>query len=211
MTPSVEIDYLIVGQGLAGTLLCHELLKANQSVRVIDNHHQGSSTAIAAGLINPITGYRFVKSWLLDDLLPLARQTYAELEDLLGHAFYQDREILRALFSPGEENDWLARTAREGWSKYVNNTDDWGLYQQIAQPAFSQGILYGAQVEVATLISAYRDYLRSTNRLWEAQFDHQLVDIQGQKLRYDNFSFGQIVFCEGHRGSQNPWFSYLPF
>ncbi|MFT5168556.1 MAG: glycine oxidase, partial [Saprospiraceae bacterium] len=58
-----EVDYLIIGQGLAGSLLAYQLLERGKTVQIIDNHHNGASSSIAAGIINPITGRRFAKSW----------------------------------------------------------------------------------------------------------------------------------------------------
>ena len=42
-----EIDYLIVGQGIAGTLLSYQLINKGYKVRVIDDNHKSSSTIVA--------------------------------------------------------------------------------------------------------------------------------------------------------------------
>jgi len=55
------IDFLIVGQGLAGSLLAWELIQRGCSVLVVDKGEENASQ-VAAGLINPVTGIRFVKS-----------------------------------------------------------------------------------------------------------------------------------------------------
>lgn len=206
-----KVDFLIVGQGLAGTLLSFCLHKEGQSVLVIDPNHRHSSSAIAAGVVNPITGYRFVKSWLLDELLPVAESTYAELANLLGQEFYQKKEILRVLFSAGEENDWLARTAQEGWSKYVKDGAGWGEYEALAKPGFSEGLLLGAQLGVGQLIKAYQQYLQSQDLLWQDQFDYDQLKFVENGVQYQEVEASTVVFCEGYQGAQNPWFSYLPF
>ena len=66
-------DYLIIGQGLAGSLLAWELIQRDCKVVIIDNGKENASQ-VAAGLINPITGMRFVKSADVDTLLPAAKQ-----------------------------------------------------------------------------------------------------------------------------------------
>ena len=60
----MKVDYLIIGQGLAGSLLAWELIQRRCSVVVVDNGNENASQ-IAAGLINPITGMRFVKYYSL--------------------------------------------------------------------------------------------------------------------------------------------------
>ena len=71
-----ESHVLIVGQGIAGTVLSYKLSQRNISHKVLDNNHQSAATHAAAGLINPITGRNYVKSWMIDDLLPEACLLY---------------------------------------------------------------------------------------------------------------------------------------
>lgn len=59
----VQTDYIIVGQGLAGSLIALNLLRRGKSVRVIDDGHKHAASKVAAGLINPITGRRHVLTW----------------------------------------------------------------------------------------------------------------------------------------------------
>ncbi|HRF38194.1 MAG TPA: FAD-dependent oxidoreductase, partial [Saprospiraceae bacterium] len=122
-------DFLIIGQGLAGTLLAHFLQSDGYTVRIVDEYQVRASTRVAAGLINPVTGRRFVKSWRIDDLLPFARQTYRLLESQLGVALYHERPIYRALYSVEEENLWLERCADLQYRQYVS---DEGLPESIA-------------------------------------------------------------------------------
>ncbi|HWB65164.1 MAG TPA: FAD-dependent oxidoreductase, partial [Chitinophagales bacterium] len=68
-------DFIIVGQGIAGSMLSWFLLRAGQKVLVIDKYNPSSASNIAAGISNPITGRRFVKTWLADEILPFAAQT----------------------------------------------------------------------------------------------------------------------------------------
>ena len=43
-----------------------------------------SASRVAAGVLNPITGKYWVKTWKADQLFPFAHQSYAELGQLLG-------------------------------------------------------------------------------------------------------------------------------
>ena len=57
----MKVDYIIVGQGLAGTMLAYKLQNAGQKVFIIDNAHTQAATHVAAGIINPITGRNFLQ------------------------------------------------------------------------------------------------------------------------------------------------------
>jgi glycine oxidase len=80
----MKYDYLIVGQGIAGSTLAYMLRKKGKQVFIIDKFSPNSSSQVAAGLVNPITGRRIVKSWLADTALPFAFQFYEEYRIATG-------------------------------------------------------------------------------------------------------------------------------
>mgnify|MGYP000091249533 CR=1 FL=1 len=86
-----EVDFLIVGQGLAGTILSFFIEKSGKSFIVIDEMPEISSSKVAAGIFNPITGRRNVKTWMADELFPFAEKTYTEIEKLLGEYIYHKK------------------------------------------------------------------------------------------------------------------------
>ena len=67
----IAIDFLIIGQGLAGTVLAWNLIQRGRSVIVLDREDESTSSKVAAGLINPITGRYLTKSWRADETLPV--------------------------------------------------------------------------------------------------------------------------------------------
>ena len=209
---SKRYDFLIIGQGLAGTLLAHFLEQAGQQVHVVDQYNQQSATQVAAGIINPITGRRYVKSWRVDELIPFAETTYRQIEEHLGISIYHKRNILRALFNSREENDWLARTAEEGYGEYMLDAANLEAYAGHTEPAYSYGeVRHSAQVDVGRLADAYRTYLRDQNAITEEAFDYKKLELGGKTARYGGLEAQAAVFCEGHQAKQNPFFNYLPF
>ena len=84
-----QFDFLIVGQGLAGTALAWTLLRRGYRVLVVDRCDEITSSKIAAGLITPITGMRLVVSWRLDEFLPFATEFYRSVEQQTGADFFE--------------------------------------------------------------------------------------------------------------------------
>lgn len=204
-------DFIIVGQGIAGTLLAHALMRAGKSVLVIDDHHRGASSQAAAGIMNPITGRRYVKSWRVDDLLPVAKPTYRELENLLGIKIFHPRRILRTMANAKEENDWLGRTAEPGYAPYIADATQLGTYAQKTQPAFGYGeVLRGGQVDLPLLIEHFRKYLAQSDAMLDQKFNFDELEILPEGVRYQNLTAEKIIFCEGANVKQNPFFNYLP-
>ena len=97
-------DILIVGQGLAGSLLALELEKRKKNVMIIDNNPSVSSSKVAAGLYNPITGRKMVRTWLADELFPNLSKFYQDLEKKLDTKFHFSKTIYRPFNNVEEQN-----------------------------------------------------------------------------------------------------------
>lgn len=101
-----DIDTLIIGQGLAGSLLAWELAHRGERILVIDDEHASASSTAAAGLINPVTGQRMVKTVGVDDYLPVAHKRYRALEEILGRELLYDIPMWRLLRHEKERQVW---------------------------------------------------------------------------------------------------------
>lgn len=196
---------LIIGQGIAGTLLALALRRKGARVQIAEADYPDPASSVAAGIINPITGKRFVKSWRFDDFFPVARDTYQHLEQVLGIRIWHEQPIVRLLSAPEEINNWSARCALPEYSGYLetlNTTDAWSPY---VKPEFSFGrILKAARVEFAPLIKALREKARAEGWLTEKPIDYTEIAERSK-------SFDHIIFCEGFRAQQNPFFPNLPW
>lgn len=207
-----HFDYIIVGQGIAGTMLDFFLRQHGCTVGVIDDAYPRAASQVAAGLINPVTGRRYVKSWRIDELLPVARQTYRALEEQLGVSIYQELNVIRSLFNHREENDWLARTGEPGYEPYMLEETDLGPYGELTEPVFSYGeVRQCAQVDLAGLTRAYRARLADEERLKEAAFNYEQLEVVGEEITYQDWRANAVIFCEGAKGIHNPFFNYLPY
>jgi glycine oxidase len=202
----MQTNYLIVGQGLAGTLLAHLLLEQGKNVQVYDAGHQEAASLVAAGAINPVTGRRIVKSWMIDELLPEAQAQYQRLEQLLGISIYHERNINWVFSTPKEENEFNLRSALPGITPYVEANVDASEWQPVVRKAYSFGELtQTAQVDLPLLITTFRQYLKEKNILIEENID-------GVKFldKYKN-SNTKIIFCEGEKARFNPLWADYPF
>lgn len=207
-----EIDFIIVGQGLAGSHVAWQALKAGYTIHIIDAHHQKNSSLAAAGIINPITGRYYVKSWMIDDLLPFAKKTYLELEDATHTKFFFEKPIIRALFSVKDENNWLGRSIRKGYEQYMGEKVALEQYQDMLQHPYGYGaVLGGGQLQTGVFLNALKSYFKEKKCYQEEKFDYEKLSIEHGKVVYKNLKARQVIFCEGYQVKDNPYFSYLPF
>ena len=98
--------FLIVGAGLAGTSLAHQLLKEGQSVTILDKG-ENHATAIAAGMVNPMVFRRMNKSWRLDECMEDAIPFYKALEQQFNTPLYFPITIRRMFSSLQEREFWV--------------------------------------------------------------------------------------------------------
>jgi glycine/D-amino acid oxidase-like deaminating enzyme len=57
-----NIDFIIVGGGLAGSILALELINRGADLLLIDRPLAGAASPIAAGIANPVTGKRSTRA-----------------------------------------------------------------------------------------------------------------------------------------------------
>lgn len=203
-------DIAIVGQGIAGTLLGHCLEKYGLKILVIDNHHEGSSSMVAAGIVNPITGKKFVKSWRIDDLLPEALNIYDEIENMFGVSCYTEANILWALDTIEQENNWLARTQDSLYKSYmaqeVNASE---IDDKVTAPFYYGEITRSFYVHFKNILQAYKEYWSSKSGFLDEHMDIDQLKILNGNYHYKNYQFQKIVFCEGYKAIDNPYFKDL--
>ncbi|MBI3257905.1 MAG: FAD-binding oxidoreductase [Ignavibacteriae bacterium] len=214
MKNTTNVDYLIVGQGIAGSTLAWELLKCNKKILVIDNHHKDSSSIAAGGNVNPVTGKRFVKSWHIEDLLLAANSMYTEMEKEFGVQIWEPRSNVRILHSEEQEKDWLARAVL--WDKFFGNSLDKLLLKSIfSNAAGASEITGGGRVNMQLILKKIAGILSEKNILWSIKFDYNRFSIKQDSIEYRNgneiICAHRIIFCEGWQAIHNPYFNYLPF
>lgn len=208
----MKTQYLIVGQGIAGTTLARTLMQRNQDVIVVDDGYRHSSSTKAVGTVNPITGRRFVKTWLCDTLLPFAKQYYQQAEEVLGQQFFFPRNIALIFSSPTMQNDWLLRPEAQE-TDYVEQLTDIELFKSELHDVVG-GIEFGGggRVNMPLFMECFREILRQEHRYREESFDYEVLEIDNDAVRYKDIVAQNIIFCEGAQAaSQNPYFKYLPF
>lgn len=147
---------LIVGQGLAGTLLGHACERAGLGFEIADAGHAGASSRVGAGIINPITGQRIVKSRGIDALRGPALETYRELESVLGVPLVREMRVRRFFRDDGERRIFEKKCASGELAPYAGAADAEGFW--------IEGAL---RVDTAALIAAARERWLRAGRLRE--------------------------------------------
>lgn len=202
-----EVEYLIIGQGIAGSVLAYQLEKRNSSFCIIDKGHQDSASYVAAGVINPLVLKRMTMSWRAVSFLDQLHDFYPLFDQHFGMKSFYPQPLHKLIRSKEEENFWKKR-----WK--LAELDDFAELElsPVKSAHFKEGFKKGevkhtAWVDLKTLLPKVREYYLKKDML----LDEALEYLELENLRYKDILFEKVIFCEGAGCSKNPFFNHLPF
>ncbi len=205
-------DFIIVGQGIAGSMLAWFLHKAGKTLLVIDDNKSITPSRITSGVINPVTGRRLVKTWLADELLPFAANTYQELESVLGKKLYEPLKIVRLFDSVKAQNDWSVRCMVDEYSPYLDNGIMIHLDEKyIHNPFKGFELKEASHVNSKAFLENFTKFLHLHQQIYEGRFNYRELELNQDSVSYKGATARQIIFAEGIQAIQNPFFGKLPF
>jgi glycine/D-amino acid oxidase-like deaminating enzyme len=206
----MNVDYIIVGQGISGSFLSRDLLRAGKTVLVIDENNLFTASKVASGVINPITGRRMVRTWEIEKLMPFAVTAYTEWGKELGTSLIQQCNILD--FHPTPQMV-LAFAERQPFEKeYLRTPENTGYWKKYFNYDFSIGEIAPCWlIDINTLLFRWRQQLQEKKILLEEVFRWEDCNVLDDHITYQNITAQKIIFCEGVAGFDNPYFYLLPY
>ncbi len=212
MSSTTKTDFLIIGQGLAGTLLGHFLLKHNKSVILMDEYRPYTSSRVAAGLFHSVTGRRIVKSWMVESLYSFANEFYSHQEKLLNANFFFPKDLIEIISSAHEFNVWSERMDDPGINHFLSKPPESELYRNKLKSFFKMIALSGAGwMDIARYLECSLQYFSKLNILQSQKFLPEKLEVIDGGIRYEHILAGKIIFCEGSDAIRNPLWNWIPF
>lgn len=211
MNDTAELDLLIVGQGLAGSAVAIRALQTNYRILVLDEPSENISSAVAAGLFNPVTGRKMIKTWLANEIFPSLHRYYEDAERLTGGKFFFPMPIYRAFVSVEEQNEWIAKGADDTYRDYVAGVSAHPGHGEKVKDAFGGITLKQCgYLDTRRYLDSVRHYLTGKGAYATGKFDAGKLEIGRNSVCYGGLRAKKVVFCQGVANASNPWFRYLP-
>jgi glycine oxidase len=200
------IDYLIVGQGLAGSLLALLLQERGRSVVIVDNGHRHAASKAAGGIINPITGKRLNRPDLIGKSMKEVFSAYPKVETQLGLPLFRQRTVLRLLQNAEEEERWQRQAGQH--REYVADSppDPFPLFRN-RFGVFE--VVRAGQLDIRSLILRTKESLLARQCLLEKPFCYSRLETFADRIRWERFTAKYAIFCEGYQMARNPFFSEI--
>jgi glycine oxidase len=203
---NLSVDYIIVGQGLAGSTLAIQLIKAKKKILVMDNVSSNRCSVIAAGLFNPVTGKKLMKTWLADRLFPYLFNFYMDAEKITGGRFFFPMKIYRPFVNLEEQNEWMGRSSDAIYNGILEKVNTNPTYKSLNDKLGGIELKQSGYVDTRSYISAVRGLLLENKQFADAQFQYSDLVIGEEGVSYLGCHAKKIVFCEGTGVDHNPWF-----
>ena len=205
---SKNVDYLIMGQGLAGSILAYKLSKKN-SILVIDNANTSSASRVAGGLLNPITGRRMVINENLDALLPCSIDFYQTLEKEFNDTFFYKRNILRLCNKEKDKTVLEKRYNDPEYQPYLGETFKENTFTELKDDKGSFEIINGGFIDTRNFLDNCKQYFKDKESYIENQIQYNDINVSEDCIQWKHIKAKNIIFCEGYKISENPWFQDL--
>lgn len=218
-------DYVIIGQGIAGSCLAWELWRRRKSFLLVDAGEPATASRVAAGLITPVTGQRLVPSWQFHEFRADALPFYQEVEKLTGNACYRHFTMLRIF--QNEREAQLFRKKRDALKSFLNESDSPVMIDlsRITAPWGGFEMPLAGQLRTTAFLNATRLFFTSENRYRLLRMDIERdfsrssrpslrTGLSSSKLWHSQtlgVTTGCLICCQGIAGRDSNGLRTLPW
>ena len=204
-------DYIVVGQGLAGSILSYYLLSHNRTVLVFDDPARPKSSSVAAGIYNPFTGRKLVKTWMVDQLFPFLDKFYDKLQHDLGQKLLHRVPMYRPFLSQEEQNEWGARAHELGYEQYIDRIiPAKNAIEGVINPLGGMMLTKCGYLDIEPLLLLMSEVLKEKQCLQLEKFQPSDLEIHKDSVSYRGIRARRVIFCEGTSVAGNKYFDWLP-
>ncbi|MBD2700533.1 FAD-binding oxidoreductase [Spirosoma sp. BT702] len=208
----MKADFLIVGQGVAGSVLAWTLDQRGCSVILADAPTLPSASAVAAGIVNPLTGRKLVRTWKANELFPFLHQFYTDIEDQLGVHFFQSKNIYRPFRSDIEKTTYQALAEAEDVRQYVSQEIDNQKYSDyIDNPFGGIEVTQAGWLDLVEFVRIIKGYFIKKNQYYEGVVKNKDLEISDSRIEWKGIEIGKVLFSDGVLARENPLLAWLPY
>jgi len=201
---------LIVGHGIAGGLLAYELWQRKVRFVIYDPGATSSSSKVSSGLVNPVTGRYFARSWRIDELLPFAAGRYRDLATATGLEIIRETAICRQLYTVAQENEWVSRMGQERFARYLSLWEGPPPLPLLEAGVSSGKISPVLQINTPALLEGLKRIWENEQCIRDDKLQYELLLENEDHWTYRDEPFSAVIFAEGFHVQQNPYFDWLP-
>lgn len=203
-----KFDNLIVGAGLAGVWMAFRFMQENKTFVLLDLKDENNSSRVAAGIYNPLLAKRQKVSYNAKNLYPNLYSSYHELEVLLHQKFCHRHQVAYIIENLRELNDWASLSEAEWFSDFVMVKNERIADQVISDFGYID-ILDSGWVDIPLFLDSFIANIPSPNLFFNQRFDDNKLIVNNDNFQYNDFTFKNVIFCQGTGIDQNKFTSNI--
>ena len=204
------IDFIIVGQGLTANVLMHTFHTHGLSFITIGHTGLSTCSRVAAGIWNPVVFKRMTKSWMADAVIPHLSTFYGNCEERLHKKIVTHRPLIKP-FTEDQEKDLWVKKSKEELTNYLDASIHSETPSALNHFQINNGygvVHQSGNLHMAEFLDGSELFFKE--RIISEQFHYDQLTIFSEGVAYGDFKAKNIIFCEGHLVSKNPYFSWIP-
>ncbi len=168
------------------------------------------SSAVAAGIMNPITGKRTVLTWRAEEIFKEGAEFYTDMERRLESAFFQRLPIFKIFETVFEQNTWLSRHADAVFKPFMEKEIVYLDKAKVENPFGSIKVLQSARLNINEYLLSLHKFLVEKKALQYQFVDLSKIERLKGYFKYGDIEAKQLIFCDGTHSMDNPFFNNLP-
>lgn len=203
----LHVDYLIIGQGIAGSVMALTLEGRGKSVAVMGRPELSASSRIAAGVYNPFNFRRTSLVWKGEEAAIIARDFYESFAKTSGRQFHSHKRIVRLLASEEERAEWETYSSSPDAKFVVQGVKTPEKHNHLLAPYGAGIVTLAGMLDTYTFLLAVRDHFSKRGYYIEEKCVHGRFSHNENSVVYDSrIEAAHVIFCEGHLATGNPFF-----
>ena len=203
---------LIIGQGIAGSVLALRFYKAGIPFLVIDDGHKTSSSTKAAGLYNALVYKRGNLTWRANDFFQECEDFYAAWEKELKKEFLHKTSLYRRIHDAEEYNDWSVRKADPERAPFIEGQVSADSFPSSLNLPFGLCKVKGGWLDVNLFLRSVKAFLIDKKCYECHAVNLSELEPYAGTWRWQKNSFSKVILCTGYRSAQDErYFPDLPF
>ena len=204
-------DLIIVGQGIAGTVLYDYLQDKFKNILIISNTKFIDSTEVASGVYNPISLRRCVLSWKINQIMPISLGYYQKLQKRINKKIIFPLDIIKLFFNNSDLDMWRIKKNNTEVGRYIKEIYNRIEYKNLNKNLGGALISPAGYVDINLIRHFFLNKMKKKNIFLNEKFNHSKLKVSKNQIHYKHIQAKKIVFCEGDRGMLNPFFNEKMF
>ena len=201
-------DFLIIGQGIAGSILAYKLMRCGYSVLVVDDNHKSAASIAATGLIQPLSGKYLSLADINNQFIDCAIDFYKEIDQFLNISSFSKLKSYKIL-NDKQISIIEKKKKKQKFLDYISSHYLSVPHLQNKQTCIELKKTY--RVIPKIILAAFKDYYISEKSYLEKSFDLNECKFNQNHVSFKGMKAKTIILCNGFKISTLPFFKDINF